>query len=79
MNGMRPPVLETERLRLRPVTLDDAPAIQRYFGTWAVIQHLSTQVPWPYPPDGALRFLEDTLLPDVAAGKCLFWGITLKG
>lgn len=74
-----PPTLETERLILREVTLADAPAIQRHFGTWAVIQHLSTGVPWPYPDDGALTFLTERLLPALDKGECLYWGITLKG
>ena len=73
------PTLETERLILRPVTLDDAPAIQRHFGTLAVIQHLSVSVPWPYPADGARSFLAEKLLPSVEAGECLAWGITLRG
>ncbi|MGF1612021.1 MAG: GNAT family N-acetyltransferase [Kiloniellales bacterium] len=40
--------LQTERLTLRPLRLDDAPAIQRLCGNWKVARMLSP-VPYPYP------------------------------
>ena len=35
------PTLQTERLILRPLALSDAPAIQRHFNNWNIIQHLA--------------------------------------
>lgn len=72
------PVLETERLWLRPYARSDAPAVQRLFPTWAVVEFLSAQIPWPYPADGAESFLR-VAEADNAAGSKNHWGIWLKG
>lgn len=76
---MKTPVLETERLILRPVTLEDAPAIQKYFNDWEIIKNLATHVPWPYPEDGALTFLRENMLPRMRDKGHLCWAIALKG
>jgi len=60
---MKTPALETERLILRPLTLDDAPAIQKYFNDWHIIKNLSKAVPWPYPANGAENFIKENALP----------------
>ena len=73
----RTPTLETARLILRPVTLADAPDIQRLFGHWEIIRYIGP-VPWPYPADGALQFYRDKHLPAIEAGNTLGWGITDK-
>ena len=52
------PVIQTRRLILRPMALTDAPAIQRHFNNWNVIQTLATVVPWPYPDDGTETFIK---------------------
>lgn len=71
------PSFETARLTLRPVTLTDAPSIQKNFNDYEVIRHLSAKVPWPYPDDGAKVFLEVLVLP--AMGKTRWtWAIVLK-
>ena len=58
------PVLETERLILRPLELADAPAVQKTFPQWEIVKHLSSaSIPWPYPPDGAMTFIRDIALP----------------
>lgn len=75
---MKTPVLETERLILRPVTLDDAPAIQKYFNNWNIIQHLNAGIPWPYPDDGAETFLRNNFLPRMQSGISCVWAITIK-
>ena len=75
---MNTPNLETNRLLLAPLSLDDAPDIQHHFPHWEVVQHLSTKVPWPYPEDGALTFLRDSVLPGMEDGSQLSWGIRLK-
>jgi ribosomal-protein-alanine N-acetyltransferase len=41
------PVIETERLRLRPFTLDDAPEVQRLAGEWEVASP-TLEMPHPY-------------------------------
>jgi RimJ/RimL family protein N-acetyltransferase len=68
--------IETARLSLEPLTLDDAPPIQRMFGIWEVVRWL--EVPWPYPPDGALTFVSEVALPQMAAGCAWFWSIRQK-
>lgn len=76
---MDTPTLTTERLILRPLRIDDAPAVQRHFGRWEIIQHLSTQVPWPYPDDGASTWMRDVALPAVERGAAMLWAITERG
>lgn len=57
---MTPPILQTRRLTLRPVTLDDAPAIQRGINNWDVVQWL-TAPPFPYALDDAHYFINDVV------------------
>lgn len=71
------PVLETERLILRPVELTDAPAIQRQLPHWNVVRYMSA-VPWPYPADGAIDFLTNVLMPAMEMGTNLSWAITVR-
>jgi RimJ/RimL family protein N-acetyltransferase len=52
--------LETERLRLRPATLEDAPQIQ------TVVNHpdiarMTLNIPYPYPDDGAITWLSNLI------------------
>ena len=70
-----PPVLETERLTLRPMRLADAPALQRRFNDWEVVKHLNGHVPWPYPDDGAESHVRDSL----EKRDRYYWTITLRG
>lgn len=74
---MKTPILKTDRLILRPVVMEDAPAIQKYFANWEIIRHLSTSVPWPYPEDGAESFVQETL--SKPEGEQYNWAITEKG
>ncbi|MEM9099959.1 MAG: GNAT family N-acetyltransferase [Pseudomonadota bacterium] len=53
----RPPRIETERLVLREMVLEDAPAIQEIFSDFAVTRWLSL-VPHPYPEGEAIRYVE---------------------
>jgi RimJ/RimL family protein N-acetyltransferase len=68
----------TERLILRPLALEDAAQIQEIFPHWEVVRYLRNVVPWPYPPDGALRFLEDVALPQMQTGEAWHWALRLK-
>lgn len=70
--------LTTERLHLRPIALSDAPSIQNHFACWEIIKNLSTAVPWPYPDDGAARFIRDVLLPGMESGHTMAWVLVLK-
>lgn len=72
------PTLETPRLLLRPLALDDADSIQRIFPQWEVVQYLNAVVPWPYPPDGALSWIRDHALPAVARGEEWHWTLRRK-
>jgi [ribosomal protein S5]-alanine N-acetyltransferase len=72
------PTFATARLILRPATVMDAPAIQAQFCNWNVIKHIGGKVPWPYPPDGAERFLQEDALPRVHRGDAHLWAICLK-
>lgn len=52
----RCPVLKTERLVLRPYTLEDAPELQRLIGEREVARTLMS-VPHPYPDGAAEEFI----------------------
>jgi [ribosomal protein S5]-alanine N-acetyltransferase len=41
------PELETERMRLRPVRLEDAEQAQKLFPQWEIVKYLGAVVPWP--------------------------------
>ena len=73
------PQLETCRLLLRPLELDDADQVQILFPQWEIVRYLSKQVPWPYPPDGAYRFYKDVALPAVERGEAWHWTLRLRG
>src|SRR5262245_26492515 len=72
------PRLETKRLLLLPLALDDSPAIQRVFPRWEIVRYLNPRVPWPYPPDGAETFLRDIALPAIERGEEWLWSLRLK-
>jgi ribosomal-protein-alanine N-acetyltransferase len=75
---MDTPTLETDRLILRPLALSDAPAIQRHFDNWHIIQNLASVVPWPYPGDGAATFIK-LQISKIAAGEDIYqWVLVLR-
>lgn len=71
-------VLETPRLILRPLELADAEQVQLLFPHWEIVKHLAPVVPWPYPPDGAIKYIRDVALPAVARGEEWHWTLRLK-
>ena len=71
------PELETKRLFLRGVRLEDAPSYERHFNDYEVIRYLSNEVPWPYPKGGVEIFLNNVLLPELGRGRW-FWCVFLK-
>ncbi|MGB8029646.1 MAG: GNAT family N-acetyltransferase [Terracidiphilus sp.] len=72
------PAGETRRLILRPLALADAAQIQELFPHWEIVRHLLSVVPWPYPDDGALRFVRDKALPAMERGDQWTWTLRLK-
>ncbi|QNI35184.1 GNAT family N-acetyltransferase [Alloacidobacterium dinghuense] len=72
------PDLETRRLLLLPPIVADAEQIQRIFPQWEIVKYLGKVVPWPYPPDGAMTFLRDQMLPSMKRGDGWAWTIRLK-
>lgn len=72
------PILETDRLILKPLQLEDAAATQRLFPHWEIVRFLNEKIPWPYPEDEAFRFYRDVALPRVAQGLEWIWAIRLK-
>ena len=72
------PKLEGEDIVLRPMYIEDAPAIQKHFPHWEIVKNLSLQVPWPYPPDGAEQFLKNVVLPKMEKGEMYGWAICLR-
>lgn len=72
-------ILETPRLTLRPLVQSDASDIQKHFPHWDIVQYLAAaRIEWPYPADGATRFLAHVALPAMERGQDWYWGITLK-
>ncbi len=70
-------ILETPRLRLRPLRIGDASRIQDLFAHWEIVQYMAAAIPWPYPEDGARQFLE-AVLPKNETEEQYDWAITLK-
>ena len=68
----------TSRLLLRPLELTDADQIQALFPRWEIVRHLQSIVPWPYPEDGARRFIEAVALPQAESGEAWHWTLRLK-
>lgn len=69
------PVLATPQLLLQPLTLADEAELQRVFPQWEIVRWLDAAVPWPYPDDGARYFIEQVVLPQMAAGTGWHWAI----
>jgi len=67
--------LTTPRLILRPLEIADAPAVQAGFPRWEVVRYLDAVVPWPYPPDGALTYINELCLPGMQRGEEWHWSL----
>lgn len=70
-------VLETRRLLLRPLMLEDAARTQELFPHWEIVKYLNSIVPWPYPADGVLTFYRDVALPAIAIAEQWVWTLRL--
>ncbi len=71
------PRFETPRLILRQVSLSDVPSWERYFVDYEIISQLSDRVPWPYPANGVVDFLNNVILPPQGVSRWT-WGIFLR-
>jgi RimJ/RimL family protein N-acetyltransferase len=71
------PVLETQRLILRPPRESDTPVVQRRFPQWEIVRYLNDKVPWPYPKDGAAEAMA-RMLAAQARGEKSVWSIVPK-
>jgi len=75
---MKTPILETDRLILRPLTEDDAPRIQELFPHMEILRYMAAAIPWPYPDDGAISFVR-YCLAGMEREERFTWAITEKG
>ncbi len=71
------PVLHSARLTLRPVRLDDGPAMQARFPRWEVVRYLNARTPWPYPADGGAAHAR-LCVERIARREAFLWAITLR-
>src|SRR5450432_2970032 len=51
--------IDTVRLRLRALSLADAPAVERLAGDWEIARY-TAHIPHPYPAGGAAPWIEET-------------------
>jgi ribosomal-protein-alanine N-acetyltransferase len=72
------PRLQTPRLILVPLALEDHAQVQQIFPRWEIVQHLNNKVPWPFPEDGVLTYYRDAALPAIARGEEWHWTLRLK-
>src|ERR1700733_10648255 len=70
--------MQTRRLLLEPLTLEDAGQVQPLFAQWEVVQYLADVVPWPFPVDGAFVYYRDVALPAMERGDAWHWTLRLK-
>jgi [ribosomal protein S5]-alanine N-acetyltransferase len=70
--------MHTQRLELRPLQAADAVQVQMLFPRWEIVRYLAAKVPWPYPADGAQRYLTDLALPAMLRGQEWHWSLRLR-
>lgn len=69
------PILETERLILRPPETRDAFAIHQHMNDWEIVKFFPRKFPVPYPLEKAYEFVAMAHDP---AREQIFWAITLR-
>jgi ribosomal-protein-alanine N-acetyltransferase len=72
------PLLETQRLILRPLALADAAEVQPLFAQWEIVKQLNARVPWPFPEDGVQSYYRDDAVPAIEREKEWHWMLRLK-
>lgn len=73
------PTLETARLLLLPLRIEDAEQVQKIFPQWEIVRYLASRCPWPYPDDAALVFYRDIAIPAMERGDQWHWTLRLRG
>lgn len=71
-----PPQIETKRLRLRGLTLADAPAVQQLAGQ-REISHTMISVPHPYPLEQVQAWIASHEA-ELRSGHAVHWGLQLR-
>ncbi len=71
---MKPKILETERLLMRPLKREDAPFIQKHGGDRRIAE-MTLIIPHPYPEGMAESWIEETLAEPSPGGP---FALTLK-
>lgn len=51
--------------------------MQHHFANWNVVRNIGSDIPWPYPPDGARTYIERRI-SGRDEEEIYFWGIFLK-
>ena len=59
--------IETARLRLRALSREDVPTVERLAGDWEIARY-TAHIPHPYPPGAAAPWIEETWA-EASAGK----------
>ena len=72
------PSIETARLFLKPLQLEDSVQVQLLFGQWEVVQYLTDSVAWPFPAGAAHAYYRDVALPAIERGDEWHWTLRLK-
>ncbi|MEM6811820.1 MAG: GNAT family N-acetyltransferase [Pseudomonadota bacterium] len=72
------PVLETDRLLLKPPELKYADALEKHFNNWTLVKDLNGNIPWPYPKGGVKEHFKTDAFPRMREGKGATWLIFLK-
>ena len=70
--------LETRRLLLRPLQLEDAEDSERLFPDWEIVKYLTAAIPWPFPKGLVFAQYRDVILPAIAGGEEWHWSLRLK-
>ena len=70
------PLLETPRLQLRPLSMDDLEASHRLFPRWEIVEFMPN-VPWPYPENGTRDHFVRSL-GEMARGEKSHWTLIPK-
>jgi [ribosomal protein S5]-alanine N-acetyltransferase len=75
---MPTPVLETPRLLLAPLQLEDAEEVQPPFAQWEIVKQLNVRVPWPFPANGVETYYRNDALLAIQRGDEWHWTLRLK-
>ncbi len=71
------PLIQTDRLTLRPLELSDAPRIEQFVSD-ARVALMTASIPHPYPPGAGEDFVRQ-VQGDVRNGKSVLWAIVPCG